>query len=167
MYSLTSPLVHPFYIHFPIAISFILPFLIGFLFYYERTNERKGIDNPSSGLWSLIFICIFISTIFTILALASGSAAVDYFQSKLAEQSTEMKAIQAHEEIAELFGMVSYVLCGLSIFVFIYKGKRRKQLLYAIFGLALGQFAMALYAGKTGGAIIYTTGAAEYLMNAF
>lgn len=104
---------------------------------------------------------------FTILALASGSAAVEFFQSKLAEQSVELKAIQKHEEIAEIFGMISYVICGLSLFVFIYKGKQRNRLLGAIFILALGQFAMALYAGQTGGAIIYTTRAAEYLMNAY
>ena len=164
---LISPLSHPFFVHFPIAISFLLPFLIAAVFYFEKVNERKGVEGSSTGLWSVVFICIFVSTIFTILALASGSAAVDFFQSKLGEHSIELKAIQVHEEIAEIFGMISYVICGLSIFVFIYNGKRRKRLLSAIFILALGQFAIALYAGKTGGVIIYTTRAAEYLMNAF
>lgn len=151
-----NPVLHPFFVHLPIAIAILLPFFIGGSIWFYRKNEENA-----NQIWYFAAISLVIMSIFTIFSVISGEVAEEILEKLINEE-----AIEKHEEIAELFAMVVYAVTGLSLFLFIFKGKLRQNFLYALFALSLGVLGMALYTGKTGGAVGHEAGGASKLHQA-
>ena len=151
-----NPTLHAFFVHIPIAVAVLLPFFIaGAILFYRKSEER------ANQIWYFVTISLVITSLFTIFTFASAEPAEEILE-KLVDES----AIETHEEVGELFGMLVYIITGLSLFLFIFKGKLRLNFMYLLFVLSIAMGAMALYTGKTGGVVGHEKGGASELHKA-
>lgn len=90
--------------HFPVILSIVgvLVLLAGFVLKTE-TTKRVG------------YVLLVASSLFSLAAMQSGEGAEDVVERA---QVAEERFIEPHEEVAEVFAVLSYVLGGISLIGF-------------------------------------------------
>ena len=142
--------LHPMIVHFPLAITFLLPILI-FLFVWFIKNKKM--DKSS---W-LVIIFLQLSVVVTgYIAIETGEN-----EEERVEKVVEKKLIHEHEDASKVFlGSVVLVLV-LSIGAYFVAPQISIPLKLGIGVLSLVSCFLALRAGQLGGELVYTHGAAS------
>ena len=142
--------VHPMIVHFPLALTFILPLLIIVFAYLIKTNKMA----PQG--WFII-IGLQLAVVATgYMSLETGENEED-----LVVKVLDKKLINEHEEAAEIF--VGSVVIGLvlSIGVFFIQNEFQFPIKLAIAIIGLLSCYFAYVAGSLGGELVYKHGAAS------
>jgi len=151
-----NPLLHPFFIHIPLAVALILPFLSGFALF----NYRKNPENLKS-FWPFVVIPVLFMSVFLMLSLSSGEEAIELLEHVMSEEPLE-----EHEEIAEIFAMLGYIVSLLAIFVLFMKEQVRSVLMIIVFVGSIALAGLGLATGKSGGKIVHQHFSPEILHKA-
>lgn len=151
-----NPLLHPIFVHFPLAISFITPLLV----LWALIQFKKNPDSANQ-LWTMVVIPLTIMAVFSALAVLAGERAHHVLHKYM-----DHKPIETHEDIAEVFAMVVYITAALSYFIFMFKEQRRFLFMIAIMILSIILMGMAMVTGKTGGEIVHKYDAPQYMNKA-
>lgn len=145
---------HPFFVHFPVVFTLLLPFLIAFVLYAQK---KEFFGEKSHTLWfSVVFVQI-LNIIFSYFSLYSGD--IEY---ELLQHSPYLKqTIEQHKRFAESFFVFSIFLLaitalGLQNFSF--------HRLFRILSIPLSVVAIVLVfiTGNLGGKITYKLDAPYY-----
>jgi len=145
---------HPLIVHFPVAISVILPILSTLILYFIMKKSF------SSQLW-------IIALVFQGLTVATGYLALETgeMDEEKVEKVLSKKLIHEHEEAAEIFvgaSVIVFVLGVLSLFI---KESYRSKLRIASSVLSLVLPLLVYRAGHLGGELVYKHGAGNAFMN--
>ncbi len=157
-----SAYLHPLFVHLPLAIAMCMPFLtLAAILFYRKESQTQNNMSGANQVWTMLAIPLVLAALFTVFAVIAGEAGVDAIKEQMSVAGQE--ALEAHEELAELFAMFLYVTAGLSLFIFIFQGRQRLKFLYAILALSLLLSSMGFYVGKSGGVVVYREEAPVYL----
>lgn len=141
---------HPIIVHFPIALSFILPVLILVFAYMIKVNKM------SNQAWLIIIGLQIATTVTGYVALETGET-----EEHQVEKVVDKKIIHQHEEAAEIFVGSTVVALVLSVAAFFL----RKELQFFVhLGIALVSLVssyLAFNTGHSGGGLVYEHGAAS------
>jgi uncharacterized membrane protein len=149
---LPSPL-HPAIVHFPIVLMILLPFVIAVVLWRLHDGARRR-------AWGLVALTAVLVTGSAWVALRTGEAEEDVVENVVAES-----AIHEHEEAAEQFLLVSWVVLGLAAAGFLPgRGGRGGRALTLVGSLALVYFGWRV--GDLGGKLVYREGAAAAYVTA-
>lgn len=145
---LPDPL-HPAIVHFPIALSVIVPLMIAI----SLILMRKGKSVTTA--WIPVFALVAMMFVGALVSENTGEK-----EEEKVEQVVPENAIHDHEEKAELFTILAGVLFALSIAGFFpKKWGHSARFLTAAMSLVVVFF--AYQTGETGGDLIYEHGAAS------
>ncbi len=97
--------LHPFFVHFPIALSFILP-LFGFLLLFFVWKEWGG-----RKIWIFIILLQLLATGGGLAARSTGHAEEEKVEKILANED----ALHKHEEMADSFVIASVISLIISL----------------------------------------------------
>ena len=142
--------LHPLIIHFPIALTFILPILILIFAFMIKTQKMSHVA------W-LVIIGLQIATTATgYIALETGEN-----EEHTVEKVLDKRLIQAHEESAEVFVGFTVLALVLSVGTYFLRTELQffAQLVICVVTLASGYF--AYNTGSLGGELVYRYGAAQ------
>ncbi len=146
---------HPVIVHFPIALSFILPFLTFIFIYFIKTDRMK----PSA--WMIIAGLQLFTVASGYLALETGER-----EEKVVEKVVQKSFISEHEKYAEIFVGVTVLAAVVSVAAYFLAGSIQ---LYAQLANVIILIVAAFFAyetGEHGGDIIYKhNGARIYQLN--
>ncbi len=142
--------VHPMIVHFPLALTFILPILILVFAFLIKTNKMS----PQG--W-LIIIGLQLMVVATgYISLETGENEED-----LVAKVLDKKLIGEHEEAAETFVGSTVIVLVLSIGVFFIRNEFQFPVKIAIALVGLVSCYLAFLAGSLGGELVYKHGAAS------
>lgn len=141
---------HPLIVHFPIALTFIMPALILVIAYMIKANKMS----PSS--WIVIIGLQLTLVVTGYIALESGETDED-----IVEKVVSKKLIHAHEEAAEIFVGSTVLVLALSIAVFFIRKDVGYKIKIGILFLSLISCFLVFRAGELGGELVYSHGAAS------
>jgi uncharacterized membrane protein len=142
--------IHPFIVHWPLALAFLMP-LLSFVF---ALGIKKQWIKPKFWLVIIILQATVVGSGY--LAMETGED-----EEEKVEKMIDKKAIHEHEERAEVFIALSVVSLVLTIVTILLKEKWRPMLaLLSSISLAGASFA-AFRTGEAGGALVYQYGAAN------
>lgn len=141
---------HPLVIHFPIALTFILPVLTVAFAWLIKTNRM------SSKAWLIVVAFQFSTTATGYLALETG----DHDEESV-EKVVAKPLIQRHEEAAEIFvgSTVVALVLGIAVFFLRYEYQFKVQL--SVAALALLSCYLVYQTSRLGGELVYEHGAGE------
>lgn len=142
--------LHPLIVHFPIALTFILPFLILVFAYMIKTQKMSHVA------W-LVIIGLQVATTATgYIALETGEN-----EEHAVEKVLDKKLIQAHEESAETFVGFTVLALVLSVGSYFLRSELQffAQLVICVVTLVSGY--LAYNTGNQGGELVYRHGAAQ------
>lgn len=141
---------HPWIVHFPLALSFLLP--IGIL--VQAVLIRKNVIPPKAWI-ALIILQAFIT--------GSGYLAMETGESdeKLVKTVVERHYIQQHEASGEKYVGVTVLTLALSIAVYFLAPALQFPLRLGILLLSLLACYFAFETGHRGGELVYVHGAAD------
>jgi uncharacterized membrane protein len=146
--------LHPLIVHFPIALTFILPILILVFAFMIKTQKMSHLA------W-LVIIGLQVATTATgYIALETGEN-----EEHAVEKVLDKKLIQAHEESAEIF--VGFTVLALVLSVGSYFLRTELQFLaqLVICAVTLVSGYLAYNTGSLGGELVYRHGAAQAYTN--
>lgn len=142
--------IHPMIVHFPMALTFILPILVLVFAYMIKTNKM----NHSS--W-LIIIGLQLAVVATgYISLETGENEED-----LVARVLDKDLIHEHEEAAEIFVGSTVIGLVLSIGVFFIRNEFQFAIKLAIAIIGLISCYLAYQTGLLGGELVYKHGAAS------
>ena len=141
---------HPIIVHFPIALTFILPPLV-FVF---ALMIKKNKMSPQA--WFIIIGLQLLTTVTGYVSLESGEEAED-----VVEKVLDKKLIHEHEERAEIFVGSTVVALVLSIVAFFLRKEFQFMLKLAVAVIGLVSGFLAYRTGESGGELVYRYGAAS------
>lgn len=144
-----TELTHPFLIHIPLGIMWLLPILIILAINSNHQYTR---------LWLSVMAATLLMALFSYLAVYTGEMGEHILEGKINKE-----ALEEHEEAGELFALLCYILFGLSIVAYFLKEKLQKILQYLTLALACFIILAGMHAGSHGGDLVYKHGAAELL----
>lgn len=140
--------VHPMIVHFPLALTFILPILILVFAFLIKNNKMT----PQG--W-LIIIGLQLMVVATgYISLETGENEED-----LVAKVLDKKLIHEHEEAAEIFVGSAVIGLVLSIGVFFIRKELQFPIKFAIAIVGLLSCYLAYLAGSLGGELVYKHGA--------
>jgi uncharacterized membrane protein len=141
---------HPMIVHFPLAMTFIMPVLILVFASMIKSNKMT----PKS--W-LIIIGLQLAVVITgYIALDSGET-----EEQAVEKVVNKKLIHEHEESAEIFVGSTVLALVLSIAVFFIRKEISFPIKLAIAFISLVSCFLAYKTGKQGGELVFKYGAAS------
>jgi len=149
-----NELTHPLLIHFPLALTFILPFIVIYTIYLEKFKEQD-----KNQIWYFTIFIMFVISLFSLLSVFTGEMGEEILEKFIPE-----KHIENHEELGELFAIVNYILMAISIIVLFIPKKVRIFVMIAFLILNLTSVILAIKVGSSGGSLIYEHNAANYLI---
>jgi uncharacterized membrane protein len=141
---------HPIVVHFPLALTFIMPVLIIVFALMIKMNKMQ----PQT--WLIIIGLQLAVVISGYVALESGEAEEDKV-----EKVVGKKLIHEHEEAAEIFVGSTVLVLVLSIAVFFIRKDIGFAIKLGISGLGLISCYLAYQTGHLGGELVYEHGAAS------
>ena len=141
---------HPIIVHFPLALTFILPPLVLIFALMIKRNKM------SPQAWFIIIGLQLLTTVTGYVSLESGEEAED-----VVERVIDKKHIHEHEERAEIFVGSTVVALVLSVVAFFLRKEFQfiLKLTVAVVGLVSGF--LAYRTGESGGELVYRYGAAS------
>jgi hypothetical protein len=144
---LPNPL-HPAIVHFPIVFMLLLPVIAAVVLWRLHDGARRR-------AWALVVGTALLVSVSGLVALKTGGAEEDTVEAVVAE-----RAIHDHEEAAERFLMVSWIVLGVAV-VGALPGVagRGGRALTLVGSLALVYFGVRV--GDLGGKLAYQEGAAS------
>jgi len=142
--------VHPMIVHFPLALTFILPILILVFAYLIKTNKMA----PQGWLIIIGLQLVVVATGY--ISLETGENEED-----LVAKVLDKKLINEHEEAAEIFVGSAVIGLVLSIGVFFIRNEIQFPIKLAIAVIGLLSCYLAFQAGSLGGELVYKHGAAS------
>jgi uncharacterized membrane protein len=142
--------LHPIIVHFPIALTFILPILILVFAYMIKTKKMSHLA------W-LVIIGLQVAT------TASGYIALETGENEehAVEKVLDKKYIQAHEESAEIFVGFTVLALVLSVGTYFLRTELQFVAQLVICAVTLISAYFAYNTGSLGGELVYRHGAAE------
>ena len=149
-------MLHPIFVHFPIALGFLVPLLIVWSLIQFRKDEKNA-----NQLWITVVIPLTMMVLFTILAIMAGDNAHEVLEKYMDE-----KPIKSHEEFADIFSMVLYITTGLSYFIFLFKERRRFLFMNVTLVFSLAVMGLGMITGKSGGEVVHKFDAPQYMIKA-
>lgn len=141
---------HPISVHLPLALSFLLPFLI---LVFALLIKRKYFPENS---WLIVVGLQMILTASGYIALETGETDEEITKTVLAREY-----VNAHEEAAEIFVGSTVLALVLGIVVFFLDPRFQFSLRLAVILISLISAYLGYQAGAKGGALVYIHGAAE------
>lgn len=144
-----SPL-HPAVVHFPIVLTFILPFLILIFAFMMK------IDKMSPQGWLVIIGLQMVVTSMGYLSLETGETEEHNVQKVVSE-----KLIHEHEEAAEIFVGSTVLALALGIAVFFLKREFQFSIQIVIVLITIVSAYLAYRTGYLGGELAYRHGGAS------
>ena len=148
--------LHPFFIHFPMALGFLVPMLVIWALVQFKKNEASA-----NVLWTTVVVPFVIMAVFTVLAVITGESSHEVLEKYMDE-----KPIEAHEELAEVYAGLLYATAGLSLFIYLFKGQRRFYFMAGILALSIVLAGMGAATGKKGGEIVHKYDSPQYMNKA-
>lgn len=142
--------LHPVMVHFPIALTFLLPILI--LVFAFMIKSKK----MSHQMWLVIIGLQIATTITGYIALDSGEN-----EEHAVEKVLEKKLIHEHEENAEIFVGSTVLALVLSIGLYFLRQEIQFKLQLGICLLTLISCYLVYNTGHSGGELVYRYGAAN------
>lgn len=142
--------LHPIIVHFPIALTFILPFMILAFAYMIKVNKM------SNQAWFIVISLQLATTITGYVALDSGET-----EEHQVEKVVDKKIIHAHEESAEIFVGSTVLALVLSVAAFFLRKELQFMVQLGIALVSLVSCYLAYNTGHSGGALVYEHGAAS------
>ena len=142
--------LHPLIVHFPMALTFVLPVLIVIFALMIRSNKM------SPKAWLII-------TGLQLAVVATGYISLETGETEehTVEKVVSKKLIHEHEEAAEIFVGSTVLALVLSIAAFFLRKELGFPLKLAIAGVCLISCFLAYRAGQLGGELVYIHGAAS------
>ena len=141
---------HPVIVHFPIALTFILPLLILVFAFMIKQNKM------SPQAWLIIIGLQLMTTVTGYVAMESGEEAED-----VVEKVLDKKLIHEHEERAEIFVGSTVVSLVLSVAAFFLRKEFQFILKLAVCLISLVSGFLVYRTGESGGELVYRYGAAS------
>ena len=139
---------HPVVVHFPIALSFILPILILVFAYMIKVKKM------SHQAWLVVIGLQIFTTVSGYVALETGEN-----EEHQVEKVLNKKYIHEHEEKAEIFVGSTVIALVLSVAVFFLKQELQFGIKLVICVISLVSSYLAYNAGHSGGELVYRYGA--------
>jgi uncharacterized membrane protein len=141
---------HPIIVHFPLALTFILPFLILIFALMIKKNKM------SHQAWLIVVGLQVLTTVSGYVSLETGEDAEE-----VVERVVEKKFIHEHEERAEIF--VGSTVVALIISVVAFFLRKELQFLVKLFVclISLVSCFLAYRTGESGGELVYVHGGAS------
>jgi uncharacterized membrane protein len=146
--------IHPQIVHFPLALTFILPILILIFALMIKTHKMA----PQT--WLIIIGLQLATTVSGYISMETGENEEDQV-----EKIVTKKFIQEHEERAEVFVGVTVLALVVSVasFFLIKEVQFYAHVLVVVISVISGFFAYRT--GKSGGELVYHHGAASVYLN--
>lgn len=142
--------LHPIVVHFPIAITIILPILVLVFAFMIKANKM------SHHAWLIIIGLQIVTTASGYYAMETGED-----EEEQVERVVAKKIIHEHEEAAEVFVGSMVVALVLSIAAFFLRKDVQFLLQLGIFVIGLVSCYLVYQVGETGGEMVYRHGAAS------
>lgn len=140
---------HPVVVHFPIALSFVLPILILVFAYMIKAKKM------SHQAWLVIIGLQIFTTVSGYVALETGED-----EEHQVQKVVDKKIIHEHEENAEIFVGSTVVALVLSVAVFFLKQELQFAVKIVICLVSMLSAYLAYNTGHSGGLLVYRHGAA-------
>jgi uncharacterized membrane protein len=141
---------HPIIVHFPLALTFVLPLLI--LIFAMMIKKNK----MSHQAWLIIIGLQVLTTATGYVALESGEEAEE-----VAERVVNKKLIHEHEERAEVFVGSTVIALVISVAAFFLRKEIQFLVKLAVCLISLLSCFLAYRTGESGGELVYRYGAAS------
>lgn len=142
--------LHPIIVHFPIALTFILPLMILAFAYMIKVNKM------SNSAWLIIIGLQIATTVTGYVALETGET-----EEHQVEKVVDKKIIHAHEESAEIFVGSTVLALVLSVAAFFLRKELQFMVQLGIALVSLVSCYLAYNTGHSGGGLVYEHGAAS------
>ena len=140
---------HPLIVHFPLALTFILPILVIIFAFMIKTNKM------SHQAWLIIIGLQMITTITGYVAMDAGEN-----DEQQVEKVVSKKIIHEHEEAAEIFVGSTVIILVLSIAAYFLRKEIQFFVNLGVCFLGLISCFLAYRTGELGGELVYVHGAA-------
>lgn len=141
---------HPVIVHFPIALTFILPVLMLVFAFMIKSNKM------SHQTWLIIIGLQIATTVTGYISLESGED-----QEHLVSKVVDKKIIHEHEEAAEIFVGSTVIALVVSVAAFFLRNEIQFFVHLFITLISLVSCYLAYNAGGSGGELVYRHGAAS------
>ena len=141
---------HPIIVHFPLALTFILPALVLIFAFMIKRNKM------SHQAWMIIIGLQILTTATGYIALDSGEEAEE-----TVEKVVDKKIIHEHEERAEIFVGATVLALVLSVAAYFLKTQIQIFVQLAVCVVSLAACFLAYRTGESGGELVYKHGAAS------
>lgn len=142
--------LHPMIVHFPLAVTFLLPLLI-FVFAWMIKNRKM-----SPVAWLVIVFLQLSVVVGGYIAIETGENEEDRV-----EKVVSKALIHEHEDASKVFVGSVVILLVTSIGVYFMKEEKRFPIQLILGVLAIGCCFLAVRAGELGGELVYQHGAAS------
>lgn len=141
--------LHPMIVHFPLAVTFLLPILILIFAWMIKTKKMKAAS------W-LVIIFLQLSVV------VSGYVAIETGENEedRVEKVVSKKLIHEHEDASKVFVGSVVVLLAVSIGVYFMREEKQFPVQVGLGILAIASCLLAVRSGKLGGELVYEHGAA-------
>jgi uncharacterized membrane protein len=139
---------HPLVVHFPLALSLLMPIFILVFAYMIKLKKMSPIA------WAVVIGLQIVTTATGYVALETGED-----EEEVVEKIVSKKWIHEHEEKAEIFVGSTVVLVVLSAAVFFLKSELQFAVRLVILFLSLVSAYLGLRTGHSGGELVYRYGA--------
>jgi uncharacterized membrane protein len=143
--------LHPALVHVPLGIAAVLPLLALGL----TIAALRGRWSP--GAWTVLVGLLFVTVGGGLVAMQTGEQ-----QEEIVERVVPESALERHEERAEAFVWASGAVLVLALGALVFKKEGARRVIAT--GVTAGTLAMALlavWAGHSGGELVYSHGAAS------
>jgi uncharacterized membrane protein len=141
---------HPVIVHLPLALAFLMPFLI---LAFAIMMKKNKISNEG---WLIIVGLQLLTTVSGYVALQTGET-----EESIVERVVDKKLIHEHEEAAEIFVGSTVVVLALSVAVYFLRAEFQLYVQLGIAVLGLLSTYLAFNTGHLGGELVYEHGAAS------